>query len=44
VSNPGITRYVVEALPAGKYYFALTAMNATGQESNFSDEVSTTLN
>jgi hypothetical protein len=44
VSNPSVTRYVVDTLPAGKYYFALTALTATGQESGFSDEVSTTLN
>ncbi len=41
VSNPGITTYVVENLNTGKYYFAVTAFNAAGQESSFSPEVST---
>ena len=41
VSNPGLTTYVVENLPAGQYYFAMTAYNALGDESDFSAEVST---
>ena len=41
VSNPGLTTYVVENLPAGKYYFAVTAYNALGEESDFSPELST---
>jgi hypothetical protein len=41
VTNPGLTTYVVQNLPAGKYYFAVTAYNATGTESALSGEVST---
>ena len=41
VSNPGLTTYVVQNLPAGKYYFAITAYNSTGHESSLSGEVST---
>lgn len=41
VSNPGLTTYIVDNLPAGKYYFAVTAYNATGYESSLSGEVST---
>jgi hypothetical protein len=41
VTNPGLTTYVVQNLNAGKYYFAVTAYNSTGQESSLSPEVST---
>lgn len=41
VSNPGLTTYVVENLPPGQYYFAVTAYNALGEESDFSPELST---
>jgi hypothetical protein len=41
VANPGLTSYVVQNLAAGKYYFAVTAYNAAGQESTLSSEVST---
>jgi len=41
VANPGLTTYVVQNLPAGKYYFAITAYNASGKESSLSGEVST---
>jgi len=41
VANPGLTSYVVQNLPAGTYYFAVTAYNASGQESSLSGEVST---
>jgi len=41
VTNPGITTYVVDNLKSGKYYFAVTAYNAAGQESSLSSEVST---
>jgi hypothetical protein len=44
VSNPGLTTYVVQNLPAGKYYFAITAYNSTGQESALSPEVATQVN
>jgi hypothetical protein len=41
VSNSGLTTYVVQNLPAGTYYFAVTAYNASGKESSLSGEVST---
>jgi hypothetical protein len=41
VANPGLTTFVVQNLNAGKYYFAITAYNSTGQESSLSPEVST---
>jgi hypothetical protein len=44
IDNPGITRYVVDALPAGKYFFALTAFNSKGVESSLSSELAATLN
>lgn len=44
VTNASITRYVVESLAPGKYYFAITALNGSGHQSPLSNEVSTTLN
>jgi hypothetical protein len=41
VANSGLTTYVVQNLAAGRYYFAVTAYNAAGQESSLSPEVST---
>lgn len=41
VQNAGLTRYVVDNLPSGKYYFAITAYNSKGVESALSGEVST---
>jgi Putative Ig domain len=43
VTNPGITRYVIEGLGSGTYFFAVTAYSANGVESEFSAEVSTTI-
>lgn len=31
VSNPGVLTHLVEGLPPGTYYFAVTALNATGE-------------
>ena len=42
IDNPGITRYVIDGLGAGTYYFAVTARSASG-ESDYSGEVSTTI-
>ena len=39
VNNAGLTRYVLENLPAGTYYFAMTARNTAGSESDASVEV-----
>jgi hypothetical protein len=44
VANAGLTRYVVDNLPSGTYYFAITAYNASGTESALSQEVATTVN
>jgi Putative Ig domain/Fibronectin type III domain len=41
VSNPGLTTYVVQNLPAGYYYFAVSAYNAAGTQSGLSPEVAT---
>jgi len=41
VANPGLTTYVVQNLPAGTYYFAVTSYNTAGHESTLSGEVST---
>ncbi len=39
--NPGIVIYVVENLTPNIYHFVLTAINSSGVESQFSNEVST---
>jgi hypothetical protein len=44
VDNPTVTTYLVESLPAGTYYFAVTAYNSVGAESSLSDEVQSSLN
>ncbi|MBV8806329.1 MAG: fibronectin type III domain-containing protein [Sinobacteraceae bacterium] len=41
VDNPGLTNYVVQNLPAGTYYFAISSYNSNGVESSLSGEVST---
>jgi len=43
IDNPGITRYVIDGLGAGTYFFAVTARSASGGESDYSAEVSTTI-
>jgi hypothetical protein len=44
VDNPTVTTYLVDSLPAGTYYFAVTAYNSSGAESSLSDEVQRALN
>jgi len=44
VDNPTLTTYLVSSLPAGKYYFAVTAFNSKGLESSPSDEIAATFN
>ena len=39
LDNPGLTAYVIDNLEPGTYYFAATAFNASGVESNFSGEI-----
>jgi hypothetical protein len=43
ITNPGVTRYVVENLPAGTYYFAVTAYTTDGEDSAYSPQVSATV-
>ena len=44
VSNPGLTRFVIESLPPGTHYVAMTAYNTSGAESDYSEEVKVTVN
>ena len=44
VKNAGLTRFVVENLAKGTYYFAISAYNSKGLESELSGEITTTLN
>jgi hypothetical protein len=43
ITNPGVTRYVVENLPAGTYYFAVSAYATDGEDSAYSPQVSATI-
>jgi hypothetical protein len=43
VANPGLSTYVVENLPPGTYYFAVTAYDTTGSESAYSAPASKTI-
>ncbi len=40
INNNGMTVYVVEHLTSNTYYFVMTAINSTGEESDFSGEAS----
>ncbi len=40
VTSAGLTRHLVENLSAGRYYFAMVALNSDGAESDLSAEVS----
>jgi fibronectin type III domain protein len=44
VQNAGLTRFVLDNLAKGTYYFAITAYNSKGLESELSGEVTATLN
>jgi hypothetical protein len=43
VSNPSLSRYVLDSLPSGTYYFAITAYNSQGMESALSGEITAKL-
>jgi hypothetical protein len=43
VNNAGLSRYVVEQLTPATWYFAVTALNAAGSESGFSNVVTKTI-
>jgi hypothetical protein len=44
VNTAGVTSYTLDSLPKGTVYIAMTAVNAAGAESDFSKEVSVTVN
>lgn len=44
LGNAGLTRYVVDNLTSGTYYFAITAYNSQGVESALSAEIASTVN
>jgi hypothetical protein len=44
VNTAGVTSYTLDSLPRGTVYIAMTAVNAAGAESDFSKEVSVTVN
>jgi hypothetical protein len=44
VNNAGLTRYQLDSLPSGKIYIAMTAVNAAGAESDYSQEAAVTVN
>jgi hypothetical protein len=44
VANPGLTTYVIQSLPVGTYYFAISAYNAAGVEGSLSPEVMVAVN
>lgn len=44
VSNPSLSRFVMDSLPSGTYYFAIAAYNTQGVEGPLSGEITTTLN
>jgi hypothetical protein len=43
LSNPGLTRFVVDNLPGGTWYFGIRAYSATGSESAMSAIASKTI-
>lgn len=43
IDNPGLASYTIDALSSGTYYFTVTAVDATGVESQFSSVVSKTI-
>ncbi len=43
ISNPGLTTYVVDNLPAGTYYFTLSATTTGGVQSVESNKASVTI-
>jgi len=43
ITNPGLTSFVVEDLPAGTYYFSMTSTTTSGEVSALSTEASVTI-
>jgi hypothetical protein len=44
LTNAGLSRYELDSLPSGKVYIAMTAVNAAGAESDYSQEVTVQVN
>ena len=44
LDNPGVTTYVVDNLSQGTWYFAMTAFDSSGAESDYSSIGSKTIN
>jgi trimeric autotransporter adhesin len=44
LDNPGLSSYMVENLVSGNWFFAMTSLNSLGIESDYSMEVSKTIN
>jgi hypothetical protein len=44
VANPGLVTYVIQSLPTGTYYFAVSGYDSAGLEGDLSAEVMTSVN
>jgi hypothetical protein len=44
LANPGLTMYVADTLGLGTYYFVITAYDSAGDESDYSNVASKTIN
>jgi len=44
INNPGLTSHLIENLASSDWYFVMTSFNSSGIESNYSTEVSKTIN
>jgi hypothetical protein len=44
ITNPSLSRYVLDSLPSGTYYFAISSYNSKGLESPLSGEITASLN
>ena len=44
ITNPSLSRYVLDSLASGTYYFAISSYNSQGLESPLSGEITATLN
>jgi hypothetical protein len=44
IANPSLSRYVLDSLASGTYYFAISSYNSQGTESPLSGEITASLN
>jgi hypothetical protein len=44
ITNPSLSRYVLDSLASGTYYFAISSYNSQGVESPLSGEITASLN